>query len=134
MFLRSFFLAFLLDNKKYLYNISIEGRKKNIITQRMSIINSENGPIVNDLITNLWKRSSDGRDHRFNATEEIDNELIAKIAKNNYKMNLLKTLINKELSNDIKILYINDYERLNKPKIETPNLKAGGLFKDWDNI
>jgi hypothetical protein len=140
MFWKSFFLAFLLDNKKYLYNHSNCGRKKrNVIPQHVFIFNSANlnDPIVNnasELINKLWKKSSDGYDHRFNNTEEIDSTLLAKLVENNYKMNVLKFLTNKDISTNTKLLHIDEYKNSIHSKINGIDIKAGGLFKDWDNI
>lgn len=91
-------------------------------------------------INNLLKQSvrlSDGFDHTFNETEmqSFDNEmLLMKIVENSKKMALLKTLENKDISSDVKILFIDEYKKNNESKIPTVNIKSGGLFKDWDNI
>jgi hypothetical protein len=133
MFWKSFFLAFLLDNKKYLYNSRKEVRMKRNVIMCLNI----NDPIVNnasELINKLWKKSTDGCDDRFNDTEEIDTASLVKLVENNYKMNMLKTLTNDDISNNAKLLHINHYNKLTNPKISGLNLKAGGLFKDWDNI
>jgi hypothetical protein len=125
MFWKSFLVAFLLDNKKHFY----QSKKNN------SII-----PMCESSINNLWKKSvrlSDGFDHTFNETETqtFDNEmLLMKIVENSKKMALLKTLENKDISNDVKILFIDEYKKNNESKIPTVNIKGGGLFKDWDNI
>lgn len=81
---------------------------------------------------NLNDKVVGGYDGRFNSSSDLDDEIISKIKKNNYKMSLLKYLNNLENSmlDKIKILEKSHLEEF-QVKI-APNMEAGGLFNDWD--
>lgn len=70
-----------------------------------------------------------GCDMRYNTTTIADHAAILRIVNLNEKMKLLKTLENPAISINQKIRII----KKDKPKIIILNLKAGGLFKDWES-
>jgi len=80
-------------------------------------------------IKNYQNNNCSGHDMRYNISSDIDNDTILQIVNLNGKMNLLKKLENPAISINQKIRII----KKDKPKIIIPNLKAGGLFKDWEN-
>lgn len=125
MFWKSFLVAFLLDNKRRFIS---PPNKRNFVMEQKTSVN-------NELINNLWKPNaifSDGRDHTINET--LNQTLLIKIAENYKKKDLLTILESPRLSNITKLLYIDEYNTIEQSKIQTINIKAGGLFKDWDNI
>ena len=81
---------------------------------------------------NFNDRVIGGYDGRYNGSSDYDSELISKIKKNNYQIVILKYLENPDISlfDKMKILETSGVEEL-EDKI-APNIKAGGLFNDWD--
>jgi len=75
------------------------------------------------------KEEFHGNDMRYNKTSDVDRESIINVTRSIEKMKLKNTLENPAVSINQKIRII---ER-DKPKIIVPKLKAGGLFKDWEN-
>jgi hypothetical protein len=133
MFLKSFLIAFLLDNKE---RIVSSLTNKNALFGKVDgkgDLTVESGSIDEVIISNLWRKSlttNDGNDYRFNLTTETNNILLSSIKDNMYKMELIKTLESKQLSNITKLLLIEEYNKKD-PKITGVNIKAGDLFKDW---
>ena len=127
--IRSFVLAFLLDSKRYTF-LPVLAEKKRDITIVRSVSNKK------ELLNDYWRplKISDGFDERFNETEEVNNTFLSTIRMNYKKMGLLKTLENPNFSNISKLSHIEDYKRTIEPTVSSLNIKAGGLFKDWENI
>lgn len=133
MFLKSFLIAFLLDNKQRIFS---RLTKKNALLGKVDGTleeTVENASIENVIISNLWRKSlttNDGNDYRYNLTMETNHTLLSSIKDNMHKLELLKTLESKQLSNITKLLFIEEYNK-NHPKITAVNIKSGDLFKDW---
>jgi hypothetical protein len=127
--IRSFILAFLLDSKRYAFLPVLAENKRNIVI--VSCVSSKK-----ELLNDYWRplKISDGFDARFNETDVVNNTFLSTIRINYKKMALLKTLENPNLSNMTKLSYIEDYIRPNEPTVSSLNIKAGGLFKDWESI
>jgi len=92
---------------------------------------------------------TDGCDHRYltaNESFSINNNTVAPFAYQSeatvediykfngyfYKLKLLKKLTSPEISEQEKISAIDTYEGYNNSSKYTIDLKAGGLYKDWD--
>jgi len=75
-----------------------------------------------------------GFDQRFNDTRvEVSPEFNYVFKKRFYQLNLLRKLENPEVSTLEKIQDLEIYDGYNENSSKyTVNLKAGGLFKDWD--
>jgi hypothetical protein len=116
----------------------------------------------NQLLSNVFTklRTSyniyDGNDNRYNITNNLpiknlnsthyeelscishisnDEEinLLSNIGKNIHMLKLLKKLLNKNISEIEKLKEIKSYETEEESKFKL-NLKAGGLFEDWDMV
>ena len=75
--------------------------------------------------------SKSGYDNRYNGTDN-DNDIILNITKFNIQMELLKTLENKHVSQHVKLDFIKQYNRNEKPSPLMPDIFSGGLYKDWN--
>jgi len=125
------------------------------------IVFKRNNKILLNIITRLKSTNNiyDGNDYRYNITNNLpikklnlrnyevaspfmtnDEEIIvlSNIGKNMHKLKILKKLLKKDVSEIEKLKEIESYETcIGKKEEESKyklNLKAGGLFKDWDNI
>ena len=120
MLWRIFFLSFVLKNNKARKDIIINSLTTNLPIKRQRSYSD-------DFNFNL----NDGYDGRYNGTDK-DDELLLNITHFNRKMKLLKTLENKNISQDIKVNLIEEHNKYENPSPILPNIHSGGLFKDWD--
>jgi hypothetical protein len=83
-----------------------------------------------DITKKTFRYNKGGYDERpLNTT--IDGS-IEKIYHDLVKLDLLKILQSDTVSECYKIMAIEEYTKNNMHSIYAPDLKAGGLFKDWD--
>jgi hypothetical protein len=120
MLWRIFFLSFVLKNNRR--------RNRNLLDSFTSELPIKLGrSYSNEFNFNI----NDGYDGRYNGTYN-DDELLVNITHFNRKMNLLKTLENKNISKDSKVKLIEEYNINEIPSPILPNIHSGGLFKDWN--
>ena len=75
--------------------------------------------------------SKPGYDNRYNGTDN-DNDIVLNITRFNMQMELLKTLENKDVSQHVKIDFIERYNKNKNSSPLMPDIFSGGLYKDWD--
>ena len=74
--------------------------------------------------------SKSGYDNRYNGTQ--GNDVILNITRFNMQMELLKTLENKHVSQDVKLDFIEQYNKNKNASHMMPDIFSGGLYKDWE--
>ena len=72
-----------------------------------------------------------GIDKRYNQTD-TDFELLQKLKKFNYQLQLLKQLQDEKISQYAKVDSIEEYKKNEDPSKYVPNLLNGGLFSEWN--
>jgi hypothetical protein len=75
--------------------------------------------------------SKPGCDNTYNGTDN-DNDVILNITRFNMQMEILKTLENKHVSQNVKLDLIEQYNKNKNPSPLIPNIFSGGLYKDWE--
>ena len=120
MLWKIFFLSFVLKNNRRRKQILLDSFTSNLPIKRERRYSDEFNFNLND-----------GYDGRYNGTDN-DHELLVNITHFNRKMNLLKTLENKNILQDIKVKLIEEYNINEIPSPILPNIHSGGLFKDWE--
>jgi hypothetical protein len=151
MFWKSFLISFLLNNAPL--SNKIKNRFKNRFSYKLNIDldyipDPEPNPIISqppetpsykddviilkyrDTAINKEYRGLDGR-FPFNSTD-YDNDIILNVTRNMHKLDLLRYLENPDHSNHNKISLIEQHVKDEIPSLPAPNIKMGGLFKDWD--
>ena len=84
-----------------------------------------------DLTRKTYRYNKGGYDERsMNASAEGD---IEKIFEHILKKDLLGILQNDSLSEYYKMMVLEEYSKNNMQSKYTPNLEAGGLFKEWEH-
>jgi hypothetical protein len=78
----------------------------------------------------FFSNNVSGYDMRYNQTN--DDEMLLNITRFNYQMKLLNKLNSPNVSQKDKLDAIEQYNIDNRPSKYLPNIKAGGLFKDWE--
>jgi len=74
-----------------------------------------------------------GNDYRHSINKTSDNEIIAKMIKNNHQMELLNKLESKTISQSNKLNLIEQYNKDYGVNLMVSNIKNGGLYKDWNS-
>ena len=151
MFWKSFLISFLINNAPL--SNKIKNRFKNRFSYKLNIDldyipDPEPNPIINqppetlrykddviilkyrDTAINKEYRGIDGR-FPINSTD-YDNDIILNVTRNMHKLDLLRYLENPDHSNHNKISLIEHHFQDELPTLPAPNIKMGGLFKDWD--
>jgi hypothetical protein len=117
MFLKTFIISFLLQQKNgYVHRLFLD-------TQ----------PILKYRHDSFFSNNESGCDMTYNATKnkKNDSEILINITRFNYQMKLLNKLENPDVSQHDKLDAIERYNNDNSPSKYLPNIKAGGLFKDF---
>jgi hypothetical protein len=119
MFLKSFLISFLLQQN----NVPLKKIYNNVLFGEPLII-----PYKYNLITN----NVSGHDMTYNGNETNENLVILNITRFYRQMDLLNKLENPNISQQYKLRAIEEYNNNNNPSKYLPNIKAGGLFNDWE--
>lgn len=115
MFWKSFIVTFLLQQKRvYVHRLFVD-------TQ----------PILKYRPDTFFSTNVSGCDMRYNETKNDDAAILLNITRFNYQMKLLNKLENPNISQNDKLDAIERYNNDNSPSKYLPNIKAGGLFKDF---
>jgi hypothetical protein len=86
-------------------------------------------------ITHSFFNRKHGYDERYNASKfKPDDEILLNITKFNRQMDLLNKLESKRVSINDKVKLIDDYNRNENENPILPNIKQGGLYKDWETV
>jgi len=95
---------------------------------------------TNDMtVTNtpFFRRTAkEGRDERYDIlyNETNDNEVLVNISRFIRQMDLLRKLESVKIPQQQKLDEIERYNHDNSPSKYAPNIKGGGLFRDWDQV
>jgi hypothetical protein len=84
------------------------------------------------LLQKLRKNSKKGYDKRYNETFDI--ESMYNIRKNFHKKSILDKLTNNNIPDVIKVKKINEYNMYHSNVSMAPNIQAGRLYDDWNNV
>ena len=147
MFWKSFLISFLINNaqlsnkikNRFSYKLNIdldcipEPEPNPIINQPPETLSYKDDVIILKYRDTAIKKEYRGIDGRFpiNSTD-YDNDIILNVTRNMHKLDLLMYLENSDRSIHNKISLIEDHLKDEIPSLPAPNIKMGGLFKDWD--
>lgn len=122
MFIKTFFISFLLQQN----NVPLNKIYKNVLFGEPLTLHYKHSFISNN---------ASGHDMTYNGNETHDtneNMVILNITRFYQQMDLLNKLENPNISEHYKLRAIEDYNTDNNPSKYMSNIKAGGLFKDWE--
>lgn len=113
-------LAFRVENSKWRNNQPTKKR----------LYESNNAGFLTYKQDKFFPDNVSGHDMRYNQTN--NEEILLNITRFNYQMKLLNKLNSPNVSQKDKLDAIEKYNLDNRPSKYLPNIKAGGLFKDWE--
>jgi hypothetical protein len=137
MFFKCFLWAFLVKVDRRSTNIKATIHPIPILNQATISEGNEvdaTNKTTDYLSTNTFFKYKEGRDERYDIlyNETTDNSMLVNITRFFMQMKLLTVLENKNISQYEKVRRIEIYNHDNYPSKYVGNIKAGGLFKDWD--
>lgn len=129
------FIGFILNSKRRFSTIC----RSNTIDHLESLIDSQmpkQTNVMNVTNTPFFRRNAkEGRDERYDIlyNETNNNEILVNISRFIRQMDLLRLLESDRISQQRKLDEIERYNHDNSPSKYTPNIKSGGLFRDWND-
>ena len=118
-------VTYYLSNKKQIKT------KLNAISKHNELQPTTKNKLV--LLQRLRKNSTKGYDQHYNESINTNNELIYNISKNFHKKSILDKLTS-NIPNVVKLEKINEYNMYHSNISMAPNIQAGRLYDDWNNV
>jgi hypothetical protein len=138
MIWKTFLISFMMNSSKYKHLMLLDSVQHiSSGTKRLRSYSDDLDNSINNTSSVSFNKdntffSKPGYDNRHNDSDR-DDEFILNITRFNEKMQLLKTLENKNLSQHVKLKLLENYNRDEIPSPIKPNIFAGGLLNDWNN-
>ena len=134
------FIGFVLSNNRTNKILLLNSMPRNELSKRQRS-NSEDINTTNETIGEIYNKSHrpffyerSGYDERYNSSKDniSDHDVILNITKFYQQMELLKTLENKNVPQQRKLEYIEEYNKHNRKHPYLPDIFSGGLKNDWE--
>jgi hypothetical protein len=133
MFIKSIIIGLIIDADFLINSYRLYKASTSKVSMKQSSISNDNISL-NKYFNKNYNSNNLGQDDRFPENETKNQEILLNLTRFYSQMNLLTFLENKNNSQNQKIIKINEYAEFNKPSVYVGNIKAGNLFKDWDDI
>ena len=126
MFWKSLLINFIINNNKYKYHTILDAKKNNFVVEHKRIRSNSD-----EFELKPYDYQKPGYDNRNSSTDDL--EILYNVHNHYQKYELLKQLQNRNLTNQMKLDFVEKNNIFSKTYTYKFNPLKGGLFDDWNN-